>query len=59
MAGVPPIAPDMPAGRQRSQGKGSLRLIVSAILPPADAAESHRRLESRQPFGKIVLDAGA
>ncbi|HWN41719.1 MAG TPA: zinc-binding dehydrogenase [Thermoanaerobaculia bacterium] len=39
--------------------EGSLRLIVSAILPLADAAESHRRLESRQSFGKIVLDADA
>jgi NADPH2:quinone reductase len=37
--------------------EGSLRLIVSAILPLTEAAESHRRLESRQSFGKIVLDA--
>ena len=35
--------------------EGSLRLIISAILPLADAAESHRRLESRQSFGKILL----
>lgn len=37
---------------------GSLRLTISAVLPLADAAEAHRRLESRQSFGKIVLDAG-
>jgi len=29
---------------------------LSAVLPLADAAEAHRRLESRQSFGKIVLD---
>jgi hypothetical protein len=50
MAGVPPIAPDMPGGTPADTGKGSLRLIVSAILPLADAAESHRRLEPRQSF---------
>jgi NADPH:quinone reductase len=36
---------------------GSLRLTISAVLPLADAAEAHRRLESRQSFGKIVLAA--
>lgn len=35
---------------------GSLRLTISAVLPLADAAEAHRRLETRQSFGKIVLD---
>lgn len=36
----------------------SMRAIVvsAAILPLAEAAEAHRRLESRQSFGKIVLD---
>jgi NADPH2:quinone reductase len=38
--------------------EGSLRLTLSAALPLADAAEAHRRLESRQAVGKIVLDAG-
>jgi NADPH2:quinone reductase len=38
--------------------EGALRLTISAVLPLADAAEAHRRLESRQSFGKIVLDAG-
>lgn len=37
---------------------GSLRLTISAVLPLADAAEAHRRLESRQSFGKILLDVG-
>lgn len=38
--------------------EGSLRLTISATLPLADAAEAHRRLESRQSFGKVLLDAG-
>ncbi|MEA2564287.1 MAG: NADPH:quinone reductase [Acidobacteriota bacterium] len=36
--------------------EGSLRLTISAVLPLEDATEAHRRLESRQSFGKIVLD---
>jgi NADPH2:quinone reductase len=39
--------------------EGSLCLTISAILPLADAAEAHRRLESRQSFGKIVLDTAS
>lgn len=35
---------------------GSLRLNVSAVLPLAEAAEAHRRLESRASVGKILLD---
>jgi NADPH:quinone reductase len=38
--------------------EGTLRLTISAVLPLAGAAEAHRRLESRQSFGKIVLDIG-
>lgn len=34
---------------------GSLRLTISAVLPLEEAAEAHRRLESRQSFGKILL----
>lgn len=37
--------------------EGSLRLMISATLPLAGAAEAHRLLESRQAVGKIVLDA--
>lgn len=34
---------------------GSLQLNVSAVLPLEEAAEAHRRLESRQSVGKILL----
>ncbi|MDA1194230.1 MAG: zinc-binding dehydrogenase [Planctomycetota bacterium] len=34
---------------------GQLRPIVDAVLPLADVAEAHRRLEAREVFGKIVL----
>ena len=36
--------------------EGALRLNVSAVLPLEEAAEAHRRLESRQSVGKILLD---
>lgn len=34
---------------------GALRPIIAATLPASDAAEAHRRLESNEVFGKIVL----
>ncbi len=34
---------------------GSLRLTIAAALPLAAAAEAHRRLESRQTAGKLLL----
>ena len=36
--------------------EGALHLNVSAVLPLGEAAEAHRRLESRQSVGKILLD---
>jgi NADPH2:quinone reductase len=36
-------------------GQGRLRLPIAAVLPLADAAEAHRRLESRQVVGKLLL----
>ena len=37
-------------------GNGTLRPVVSHVLPLAAAAEAHRILESRHSGGKIVLD---
>ena len=36
-------------------GRGALKPVIDKILPLAEAAEAHRRLESREQFGKIVL----
>ncbi|MCA1559416.1 MAG: zinc-binding dehydrogenase [Acidobacteria bacterium] len=35
--------------------EGRLRPVVDRVYPLKDAAEAHRRLESREQFGKIVL----
>jgi NADPH:quinone reductase-like Zn-dependent oxidoreductase len=34
---------------------GRIAPVVDAVLPLADAAGAHRRIESRQVFGKVVL----
>ena len=34
---------------------GRLKPIVDAVLPMADAAEAHRRMEASETFGKLVL----
>jgi len=39
----------------RLAGEGKLSPVIDSVLPLAAAAEGHRRLESRQVFGKIVL----
>jgi NADPH:quinone reductase-like Zn-dependent oxidoreductase len=36
-------------------GKGVLKPIIADVMPMSDAAEAHRRLESGQLTGKIVL----
>jgi NADPH:quinone reductase-like Zn-dependent oxidoreductase len=36
--------------------QGRLRPVVDQVLPLAQIAEAHRRIESRQVFGKIVLE---
>lgn len=37
-------------------GDGKLTPVVDAVLPMAEVAEAHRRLEAREVFGKIVLE---
>jgi len=36
-------------------GRGLLKPVIDTVMPLAQAAEAHRRLESREQFGKIVL----
>ena len=39
----------------RLAGEGKLNPVIDSVLPLAEAAEAHRRLEARQVFGKIIL----
>jgi NADPH:quinone reductase-like Zn-dependent oxidoreductase len=36
---------------------GKIRVVMDSTFPLADAAEAHRRMESGQHVGKIVLTA--
>lgn len=36
-------------------GSGKLAPVLDSVLPLDDVAEAHRRLESREAFGKVVL----
>ncbi len=35
--------------------KGTLRVVIDSRFPLAEAAEAHRRIESRQAFGRVLL----
>ena len=37
---------------------GKLKLVIGLKLPLAQAAEAHRRMESRDTVGKILLTVG-
>jgi putative PIG3 family NAD(P)H quinone oxidoreductase len=39
--------------------RGQVRPVIDSVLPLADAAEAHRRMEAGLHIGKIVLDARA
>lgn len=45
------------AGRELGPAfaSGALAPVIDAVLPMADVAEAHRRLEADEPFGKLVL----
>lgn len=43
------------ATAMRSLVQGKLTPVVDSVLPLKDAAEGHRRIESRQTFGKVIL----
>lgn len=43
------------AAMLRLVGEGRLRPVVDRVLPLAEAAEAHRRMEEAEQFGKIVL----
>ena len=38
---------------------GALRVVLGGAYPLAEAAEAHRRMESRSTTGKLVLVPGA
>ena len=35
--------------------KGALRVVIDSRFPLAEAAEAHRRIESRLAFGRVLL----
>lgn len=37
---------------------GAVRPVIDSVVPLAEAARAHRRLESRQSVGKILLRCG-
>jgi NADPH:quinone reductase-like Zn-dependent oxidoreductase len=36
-------------------GRGQLRAVIDSVMPLAQCAEAHARMERREQFGKIVL----
>ena len=37
-------------------GKGGVKALIDQILPLSQAADAHRRVESREGMGKVILD---
>lgn len=37
-------------------GKGGVRVLIDQVLPLSQAADAHRRVESREGTGKVLLD---
>jgi NADPH:quinone reductase-like Zn-dependent oxidoreductase len=35
--------------------EGKLKPVIDSVMPLAQAADAHRRIEAREHFGKIVL----
>ncbi len=46
----------MVAGRIADLASGALRIVIDRRFPLAEAAEAHRYIESRQAFGRVVLE---
>lgn len=45
----------MIAGHLDAIARGELRVMVDSTFPLADAADAHRRAESREAFGRVVM----
>jgi NADPH2:quinone reductase len=45
----------MVANHVADRAKGALRVEIDSRLPLTEAAEAHRRIESRLAFGRVLL----
>ena len=50
-----PFAPEIRARAQQALESGAVKVIIDSTMPFTEAAEAHRRLESSQHIGKIML----
>ena len=37
-------------------GEGGVKVLIDQVMPLSAAADAHRRVESREGTGKVVLD---